>query len=110
MKIETKLLTRVSRFGPQGCSKLTTTPMCSELPNKCLGSSSQSLMYNQRLSKIQGTSLTQKANKTVQMREGEGKNSSDKVEITQKGKEKASEKVVINISRDIRKDKVLRKQ
>lgn len=66
-------------------------------------------MFNQRLSKIQGKSLTQKANKTVQMREGEWKNNSDKVEITQKGQEKASEKV-INIPRDIRKDKVLRKQ
>ena len=109
MKIETKLLTRVSQFGPQGCSKLTTTPMCSELPNN-LGSSSQSLMYSQRLAKIQGKSLTQKANKTVQMRKGEWKNNSDKVEITQKGKEKASEKVIINISRDIRKDKVLRNQ
>ena len=43
------------------------------------------------------------------MREGEWKNNSDKEEITQKGKEKASEKV-INIPRDIRKDKVLRKQ
>lgn len=43
------------------------------------------------------------------MREGEWKNNSDKVGITQKGKEKASEKV-INIPRDIRKDKVLRKQ
>ena len=62
-----------------------------------------------RISEIQGKSLTQKANKTVQMREGEWKNNSDKVGITQKGKEKASEKV-INIPRDIRKDKVLRKQ